>query len=93
MYQIQPRLWRGFHRPWIKHEYIRYAANVLINVSYISIYENFEISSFKSKTSTLTVLTSPPNIRFPLVEMHEMPAVQNKYYLALACRSMHRCSN
>jgi len=68
-------------------------ANVSINVSYISIYENFEISSFKFKTSTLTVLTSPPNIRFPLVEMHEMPAVQNKYYLALACRSMHRCSD
>jgi len=25
--------------------------------------------------------------------MHEIRAVQNKYYLALACRSVHRCSN
>jgi len=54
----------GFHRPWILHEYITYAANVPINVSYISIYENFEISSFKCKTSTLTILTWPPDIRF-----------------------------
>ena len=47
------------------------------------IYENFEISSFKSETSTLTVLTSAPNTRFPLLEMHEKPAVQNNSYIAL----------
>jgi len=27
-------------------------------------------------------------MRFPVVEMHEIRAVQNKYYLALAC---HQC--
>jgi len=47
---------RGYHRPWIKHEYVRYAANVPINNSYIStLWELYEISSFKNKL-LLTIL-------------------------------------